>query len=474
MTGKNSYTIPASPVKSFFVRMLTRDIELRDAILDLVDNSVDGVQRSETRRNLGKTEPYRGYWAKITLSKDEFRIEDNCGGIPWELHDYAFRMGREESDFVKGRRMIGTVGIGMKRAIFKLGEDCTIETHAKDRSYRIRISPEWMADETKWDLEAENISAKKPLGTSIRVSKLRDTVSQVFDSKPFRDAFYDAVATHYAYIINKGFQVSLNGEVIEPKPILLLFSKQDDVAASKHKILPFIYEATYKNIDVFLAVGFAAGRRIPSKEEADDSFENYKEGYSSAHAGWTVVCNDRTVVYCDKTALTGWGVSGVPQFHMQFNAISGIVIFSSEDASLLPMTTTKRGIDAQSELYLHVRDKMIEGMKIFTNYTNVWKGKGLVEESRTSFARTSQATVDELQGQTKKLSMSSTRGVVKGRQFKPVLPRPVTLRKEERISFTRPTKEVRAVSKYLFDNPDRKASEVGEECFSLVLKEALE
>lgn len=35
-----------SPTKEFFVEMLTRDIELNDAILDLLDNCLDGVVRS--------------------------------------------------------------------------------------------------------------------------------------------------------------------------------------------------------------------------------------------------------------------------------------------------------------------------------------------------------------------------------------------------------------------------------------------
>ena len=395
MTNEHLGTISAEPVKSFFVEMLIRDIELRDAVLDLLDNCVDGVQRSEAAHELKKKKPYEGYWSKITISKNEFAIEDNCGGIPWELHDYAFRMGRAKSEVLKGRRMIGTVGIGMKRAIFKLGEDCTIETHAKDQSYQIHLSPDWMRDETNWNLEPKEISRREELGTSIRVTKLRAAVSQVF-TKDFDGTLYDAVATHYAYIINKGFQVYLNDRRIEPKPIRLLFAKPDDVATVKHAIQPFIFEATYRGVDVFLAVGFAEGRVIPSKEEADNSFENYREGYSSADAGWTVVCNDRTVVYCDKTALTGWGISGIPQFHMQFNAISGIVVFSSEDASSLPMTTTKRGIDAQSDIYLYVKDKMIEGMKLFTQYTNVWKGKELVEKSRQYFAKTSKATLSEL------------------------------------------------------------------------------
>jgi hypothetical protein len=37
--------IKASPSKEFFIHMLTRDVQLSRAIIDLVDNSVDGAKR---------------------------------------------------------------------------------------------------------------------------------------------------------------------------------------------------------------------------------------------------------------------------------------------------------------------------------------------------------------------------------------------------------------------------------------------
>ena len=43
--------INAGPTKRFFVEMLTRDIELADAILDLLDNCVDGIVRDLIRKN---------------------------------------------------------------------------------------------------------------------------------------------------------------------------------------------------------------------------------------------------------------------------------------------------------------------------------------------------------------------------------------------------------------------------------------
>jgi hypothetical protein len=470
MIEKSLGPIPANPVKSFFVHVLTRDIELQDAILDLLDNCVDGIQRVETKRTLSKREPYQGYWAKIDFSNQEFCIEDNCGGIPWGLHEYAFRMGRLREVSDQGRRSIGTYGIGMKRAIFKIGKDCTITTHAKDCSYRLRLSPEWMEGQEEWEIPAVEIAPARTLGTRVRIKQLHLSVQKDFGSESWENTFRDAIATRYAYILGKGFQVNVKERAIKPKSIHLLFSKGGIDSKKEHPIRPFIYEARQNGVDVFLAVGFT--RPIPSRDEADQSQENYKERYSSADAGWTVICNDRTIVYCDKTSLTGWGISGVPQYHFQFIAISGIVVFSSEDASLLPMTTTKRGIEASSDLYLQIRDKMIEGMKIFTQYTNLWKSRDLAAESRRHFRKIPMASVPEILQNASRLTMVPTRGTVKGRQYKPTLPRPEKQKTHERITFLRPVKEVRRVSAYLFDSPDKQPSEVGEKCFDMILKEA--
>jgi hypothetical protein len=59
--------IDASPTKTFFVDMLTKDIELEDAILDLLDNCIDGIQRSVGGKEVTDM-PYQGFWARINFS----------------------------------------------------------------------------------------------------------------------------------------------------------------------------------------------------------------------------------------------------------------------------------------------------------------------------------------------------------------------------------------------------------------------
>src|ERR1041384_1079073 len=116
----------AVPTKQFFVSMLTRDISLADAILDLTDNCLDGVLRVA-----GKKAPdYTKHTIEIELSSERFSIEDDCGGIPRKVaRQYAFKMGREaDDDRDSDVETIGIYGVGMKRAIFKMGRDAIVRT----------------------------------------------------------------------------------------------------------------------------------------------------------------------------------------------------------------------------------------------------------------------------------------------------------------------------------------------------------
>src|SRR4051812_40964415 len=104
-----------SPTKAFFVYMLTRDISLSDAILDLVDNSLDGVLRDGA-----PTPDYTRYSVELDITAESFQITDNAGGIPRDVaRESAFRMGREILDTRDdNKETIGMYGVGLKRAIF--------------------------------------------------------------------------------------------------------------------------------------------------------------------------------------------------------------------------------------------------------------------------------------------------------------------------------------------------------------------
>ena len=173
----DSDVISAEPVKEFFVEMLTRDIQLEDAILDLLDNCVDGIVRSIGKKGLKRDDPYEGYHAHIKIGGKRFSIEDNCGGIPKKRRDYAFRMGAHPVGRDLTLPTVGTYGIGMKRAMFKMGRDCLVETKSDDAEYSVRFSESWFGQPDEWHVPlSQKGTGLKEDGTRITVTALRPGV----------------------------------------------------------------------------------------------------------------------------------------------------------------------------------------------------------------------------------------------------------------------------------------------------------
>jgi hypothetical protein len=458
----NTVKANAYPAKRFFVEMLTRDIELQDSILDLLDNCVDGAMRSVNGQSK-TSKPYKGCVAWIDLANDHFQILDNCGGIPLDLaQTYAFRLGRPDPQRDKNLPTVGVYGIGMKRAVFKMGRNIQIHSRTKNEGFIVNISPGWLESDTNWELPVElNNEALDRPGTLIRVEELRDGIPRLFGNETgFVDKLKTAISAYYSFIMEKGFEVWINGEKLGPIHNNLIFDDKNGAG-----IAPFLYQAKIGEVSVELTVGLY--RPLPKDEEDEQALDGRP---SSEHAGWTIVCNDRVVLYADKTRATGWGEATVPQYHTQFISIAGTVIFKSNDASKLPLTTTKRGIDGNSELYLAVKEYMREGLKHFTDFTNKWK-KSTKELSQLNSSSPTVRTesVSALVPQDKWTTVS--RGVG-GKRFKPNLPLPKDDDPNRIIKFSRPASEIAEVAEMLFDDPDRSPMDVGMKCFDDALKRA--
>ena len=467
MNTNTNNSVDGSPVKSFFVEMLTRDIELVDAVLDLLDNCVDGILR-QVGSNSGET-PYKGYEAEIKFDAKSFSISDNCGGIPQRLQRYAFRLGRESENREADLPMIGTYGIGMKRAIFKIGTQCSIVTQSEGYRYNVDITPEWLNSDD-WDLPmSDSFSPSGADGTTIDICELNENIALRFSDEQidFTRELTEKVQTHYAFILEKGFQVKINDERVIPEPTRLIFDKIENGEKSAPAIRPYIFQAEYEGVDIFLSVGFTMP--IPSEDEIDD--EQKEERYSSENAGWTIICNDRAVLYHERTELTGWGEATVPKYHTQFIAISGIVEFKSNDPSKLPTTTTKRGIDATSPLYLQLKNRMREGMKTFTTYTYRWKGKA--EDSKKHMNLENLCTLEEIKKEAAKMELNPVKSGLTGQRFMPELPMPDPQKPTTgRISYSKDLGDIQKVQKFLFGDEEKQPSEVGEACFDEILEES--
>jgi hypothetical protein len=459
-------TVNAFPAKAFFVNMLIRDIELKDSILDLLDNCLDGAMRAGSAHLSNEARPYEGYLARITFNDTSFMIEDNCGGIPVDTARYsAFRLGRVDTEIDSSLPTVGVYGIGMKRAIFKLGRDATVESRTSTEQFTVKIDKEWMENDALWTIpiDTETAALDDP-GTRITVMDLNDGISRMFsDETGFVEDLKKTIAANYGIIIEKGFEVIVNGDAIAPIQTALLMDSADFQTASG--IMPFVYQVDKDGVEVSVVIGFY--RDLPADEEEEEALEGKP---TSGKAGITIICNDRVVIYADKTRLTGWGEATVPQYHTQFVSIAGWVTFRSNNASLLPITTTKRGLDGNSQLYLTVKEQIREGIKYFTDFTNKWK------KSRSENASVQRKAVTVRSAAIAARVPMEKRSVVHkglgGWKYKPPLPLPKESDPLRQIRFARPLSDIAVVSGHLFDDPNRSPGDVGAKCFDDVLKKA--
>jgi hypothetical protein len=471
--------IDASPTKTFFMDMLTRDIGLEDAILDLLDNCVDGMQRTNKNKK-PSDKPYENFWAKISFSETDFTIEDNCGGIPLETaKTYAFRMGRpiDVDENNPNVNTIGTYGIGMKRAIFKMGRSGKVISQTETESFCVTVPLEWDKS-SEWKLPFEQADrSMESNGTIIRITDIQDSIKARFRSSTLSNSLFDKISHYYSYIMEKGFVVYVNDNRVSWKPFELLWEGIDKINENTSSIAPYLYKSECNGVSIELAIGFYR----PTATESEVKDENEGKRMTSENAGWTIICNDRVVVYHDKTRLTGWGEDTVPSYHPQFISITGTVHFRCSDPKKLPITTTKRGLEVSSDLYLYTRDFMKKGLKIFTSYTNKWKNdipqeKKVMKNTQHVDPNTvfNIVPIKAWKNPRNRNSINNRVNIVEEKYYAPSLPLPANKSNSEQnksIKFSRGLDEVQLVSQYLFED-ERDANEVGNECFEIVLKKA--
>ena len=340
----------ARPTREFFIQMITKDIPLDRAILDLVDNCLDGARRIRPDGN------FEGLFVSILFDTVYFVVEDNCGGIPSSIaRDYAFRFGRPP-DYPLQPQSIGQFGVGMKRTIFKIGREFSVTSSTETSHFRVSDNVDhWLAQpDDQWHFDFTEYSDSEPslehkIGTRIEVTNLYPDISREFHNIEFRNRLETQLCSSYEEPMRGGLSITLNGSNLHLKSTTLL-----DSDLLKPAMEEIVFNGSLPPVTVKLIAGLG-GRSSP------------------LNAGWYVYCNGRSVIEADQSLLTGWGENRgktIPRFHNQYSRFRGIVYMTCDDSSRLPWNTTKTGVDKESTLYLAVREKMILLMKPVIEFLN--------------------------------------------------------------------------------------------------------
>lgn len=347
-------TIDASPTKELFIAMLTRDVALIPAIIDLADNCTDGARR------LRADKTWSGLEIRVDAHPHRFVITDNCGGIPVEVaRKYAFRFGRpEDAEVVEGE--VGRFGVGMKRGLFKLGRHFHIRSTTAKTRFEVTIDVEDWAKEKRWQFEFD----KTPIedgkfsaddqGTIITVTKLHPQVQEHFREVQFIEELRQQLTSKLEVSIRNKLAVQVNGVGLKAHVRQLVADKELLPARKTLRLKG----PTGSNVAVELWCGLG-------KPESKDA--------ARAESGWYVFCNGRMLLEADKTPATGWGVEDdekIPGHHSQFNEFRGFAYLDAADAADLPWNTTKTALDTDHPVYRRVKQEMVAIARPVIDYFN--------------------------------------------------------------------------------------------------------
>jgi hypothetical protein len=347
--------VNAWPEKSFFINMITRDISLEDAILDLIDNSIDSLIRTKgidvsaallKLNNKDMKLSSKLSSVNLTFSAVGFKIVDQCGGIDLKsAKEDIFRFGRVAHD---KESTLSVYGIGLKRAIFKIGKHIEFESRTAKEGFKIDIDVDKWEKDNDWSFEYKEVGKAKnstEAGTAITISKLNPEILMRLKDNTFLTSLQNAIGAAYPLFLDRYVKIRLNEKVTVPIRIPIATSDQVMSAYKKYE---------FDDVSVTLIAGLS---------------ERIQNEWSAERAGWYVLCNGRVVVTADKTELTGWGKQ-YATFVGKYRGFLGIAIFVSKKPDFLPWTTTKRGLNKDSQIYQQAKVEIATISRPVLNFLN--------------------------------------------------------------------------------------------------------
>lgn len=342
----------AYPKKRFFIEMFTRDIPLLDCVLDLIDNCIDGLARANKLKMHTISDDIFGRGSNVVPKKADrpkiqiefnskkFRISDNCGGIDYKyaLED-VFNFGHS---IERSQEYLGVYGVGMKRALFKMGKQFIIKSKTSKNGFECALDVDsWMANDTKmddWKIDLKEIAAAKKsssAGTDILVEPLKKEVADRFSQQHFEQDLIKAIGRVYAFIVEKYVRISVNGK--EVKAFRIPVGEPVQGQASYED-----FNMDGVKVSIFATLTFGGKDERPTKE----------------NSGWYVACNGRLILVADTSFLTGWGIKPMPIWVPKYTSFIGLVFFESDVPLELPWTTTKRSVNTESAVYRRALSRM--------------------------------------------------------------------------------------------------------------------
>jgi len=343
----------ASPEKRLFISLITRDIPLVAAFLDLIDNSINAAVEPASHRLLTAEDYLKLFQDEavkptvdifLSVSPEQVEIRDTALGISAKTAaEHVFKFGRASNE-AHAEDRLSVYGIGLKRAMFKLGNRIAIHSDHINGGFDLKLNVAEWAKETKqpWTFDITPCQPAKDnaTGTKIIVKELYDDSKRRLSDGIFLGQLKEAIGKTYAFYLSKFVNIYVNNEKIVGVNIEIGSNHASD-------------EFTVGDVSCAITVGIGTPQGGSFRDRS---------------SGWFVFCNGRTVISADKSPLTGWGGAGLPIFQPKHRPFLGTVFFVSTDAEKLPWTTTKAGINEDSAIWQEAKRHMTAVGRVVVNF----------------------------------------------------------------------------------------------------------
>jgi hypothetical protein len=241
---------------------------------------------------------------------------------------------------------IGSFGVGLNRALFRLGDTAHIATDTGRQRAELTLDKEKYLDVRSWTIPAESLPSAGKIGTTIEIRHLPGETSKNFGDERWVNALKHQIGRRYGRFVKKHLSILVNGDPIQNEEIPI---RENGPSEIKEK---FIKE---DEVAIYIVYGEHKSHKFPF--ERDHSEEQNRR--LTTQYGWTILCNDRAVIMSDKTLRTGWDVT---KFHSEFYGFVGYVNFVCRDPRKLPWKTTKTDVDLNNPAY----QVALKSMRAFT------------------------------------------------------------------------------------------------------------
>lgn len=299
------------PSKEYFINLLTKDVDVDDAICELINNAINRYNLQS--EGLQLTE----YWISIKIINNLIQVWDNCGAVEdVELFKEKLKFNETKENYDDS----------LIKALLKCGDSIELELNNNAESYIIKINSQTSID--SWEItDQQSFSSDKPKGMRVVIKNIYKEVKSRLETATFMSRLSNKIASKYRYLLDDNIKIkimykSADAKFIEPK-----FIEKADLIKSESKLI----------------------------EELEVKVKLYK-CYQDKNNGWDIFVNDICRLERDKSNITNWSKLRIDGH--SFLRFRGEVFIYCKKPSSIVINSIRNILDSNTEIFNLIKEFM--------------------------------------------------------------------------------------------------------------------